>query len=133
MSRKPGTKKGKADYARRKAIVEAVFGQIKIAQGGHQLRLRGQVKADIEGTFDLAWHNFGQLAGSGWTSTPMAMGNTAGWLLDRGLRTAPWLHAALAPLPAPVCRWHVEGASMACSSSSATSIFAVGFAVFDLA
>jgi len=40
MSRKLRTKKGKADYARRKAIVEPVFGQIKVAQGAHQLRLR---------------------------------------------------------------------------------------------
>lgn len=69
MSRKLRTKKGKADYARRKAIVEPVFGQIKVA---HQLRLRGQVKADIEWTFHLACHNFRKLAGSGWTATQMA-------------------------------------------------------------
>ena len=72
MSRKLRTKKGKADYARRKAIVEPVFGQIKVAQGAHQLRLRGQVKADIEWTFHLACHNFRKLAGSGWTTTQMA-------------------------------------------------------------
>jgi hypothetical protein len=72
MSRKLRTKKGKADYARRKAIVEPVFGQIKVAQGAHQLRLRGQVKADIEWTFQLACHNFRKLAGSGWTTTQMA-------------------------------------------------------------
>ena len=72
MSRKLRTKKGKADYARRKAIVEPVFGQIKVAQGAHQLRLRGQVKADVEWTFHLACHNFRKLAGSGWTTTQMA-------------------------------------------------------------
>ena len=72
MSRKLRTKKGKADYARRKAIVEPVFGQINVAQGGHQLRLRGQVKAEIEWTFHLACHNFRKLAGSGWTTTQMA-------------------------------------------------------------
>ena len=72
MSRKLRTKKGKADYARRKAIVEPVFGQINVAQGGHQLRLRGQVKADVEWTFHLACHNFRKLAGSGWTTTQMA-------------------------------------------------------------
>ena len=38
MSRKLRTKTGKADYARRKAIVEPVFGQINVAQCGHQLR-----------------------------------------------------------------------------------------------
>ena len=72
MSRKLRTKKGKADYARRKAIVEPVFGQIKVAQDAHQLRLRGQVKAEIEWTFHLACHNFRKLAGSGWTTTQMA-------------------------------------------------------------
>ena len=72
MSRKLRTKKGKADYARRKAIVEPVFGQINVAQGGHQLRLRGQVKADFEWTFHLACHNFRKLAGSGWTTTQQA-------------------------------------------------------------
>jgi len=72
MGRKLRTKKGKADYARRKAIVEPVFGQIKVAQSAHQLRLRGHVKADIEWTFHLACHNFRKLAGSGWTATAMA-------------------------------------------------------------
>jgi len=72
MSRKLRTKKGKADYARRKAIVEPVFGQINVAQGGHQLRLRGQIKAEAEWTFHLACHNFRKLAGSGWTTTQMA-------------------------------------------------------------
>ena len=41
MGRKLRTKAGKADYARRKAIVEPVFGQIKVARNAHQLRLRG--------------------------------------------------------------------------------------------
>jgi len=72
MSRKLRTKKGKAAYARRKAIVEPVFGQINVAQGGHQLRLRGQVKAEIEWTFHLACHNFRKLAGSGWTTNQLA-------------------------------------------------------------
>jgi transposase len=72
MSRKLRTKKGKADYARRKAIVEPVFGQINVAQGGHRLRLRGHVKAEIEWTFHLACHNFRKLAGSGWTTAQMA-------------------------------------------------------------
>ena len=72
MSRKLRTKKGKADYARRKAIVEPVFGQINVAQGGHQLRLRGHAKAEFEWTFHLACHNFRKLAGSGWTTAQMA-------------------------------------------------------------
>ena len=73
MSRKLHTKVGKADYARRKAIVEPVFGQIKVAQGAHQVRLRSKVKAEIEWTFHLACHNFRKLAGSGWTTTQMAI------------------------------------------------------------
>jgi len=42
MSRKLRTLKGKADYARRKAIVEPVFGQMKVAQDAGQFRLRGK-------------------------------------------------------------------------------------------
>ena len=52
--------------------MEPVFGQINVAQGGHQLRLRGQVKGDIEWTFHLACHNFRKLAGSGWTTNRLA-------------------------------------------------------------
>ena len=65
-------RQGKADYARRKAIVEPIFGQVNVAQGAHQLRLRGQVKADIEWTLHLACHNFRKLTGSGCTTTQMA-------------------------------------------------------------
>jgi len=67
MARKLRTKKGKAAYARRKAIVEPVFGQIQVAQNGDQLRLRGTVKADFENTFHLACHNFRKLFAAGWT------------------------------------------------------------------
>jgi transposase len=66
MARKLRTKKGKAGYARRKAIVEPVFGQIQVAQHGDRLRLRGKVKADFEWLFHLGCHNFRKLAGSGW-------------------------------------------------------------------
>jgi len=41
MTRKLQTLKGKADYARRKAIVEPVFGQMEVAQDAGQFRLRG--------------------------------------------------------------------------------------------
>lgn len=67
MARKLRTKKGRADYARRKAIVEPVFGQIQVAQNGDQLRLRGRVKADFEHAFHLACHNFRKLSAAGWT------------------------------------------------------------------
>lgn len=67
MARKLRTKKGQADYARRKAIVEPVFGQIHVAQNGDQLRLRGKTKAGFENGFHLACHNFRKLFASGWT------------------------------------------------------------------
>jgi transposase len=68
MARKLRTKKGKTGYARRKVIVEPVFGQIQVAQHGDRLRLRGKVKAEIEWSFHLACHNFRKLARSGWTA-----------------------------------------------------------------
>jgi transposase len=73
MARKLRTKKGKADYARRKAIVEPVFGQVQVAQNGDHLRLRGTVKADFEYSFHLACHNFRKLFASGWTPAQPAL------------------------------------------------------------
>lgn len=70
MARKLRTKKGQADYARRKAIVEPVFGQIQVAQSGDQLRLRGKTKAEFEHAFHLACHNFRKLFASGWSPAP---------------------------------------------------------------
>ena len=48
MRRKLRTKDGKRVYARRKAIVEPVFGQIKQARGIRQFLLRGIAKAKGE-------------------------------------------------------------------------------------
>jgi len=70
MARKLRTKQGKASYARRKAIVEPVFGQLEVAQTGDRLRLRGKTNADHEYGFHLACHNFRKLFNSGWTPTP---------------------------------------------------------------
>ena len=56
MARKLKTKKGKAVYARRKAIVEPAFGQIKIRQGKHVL-LRGLQKASGEWKLMAGCHN----------------------------------------------------------------------------
>ena len=67
MSRKLRTVKGKTDYARRKAIVEPVFGQLKVAQNAGQFRLRGQAKAQGEWTLHVFCHNLRKLKGSGWT------------------------------------------------------------------
>ena len=67
MTRKLRTLKGKADYARRKAIVEPVFGQMKVAQDAGQFRLRGTDKTDGEWALHTFCHNLRKLQNSGWT------------------------------------------------------------------
>ncbi len=59
--------KGKADYARRKAIVGPVFGQMKVAQDAERFRLRGTDKTDGEWALHTLCHNLRKLQGSGWT------------------------------------------------------------------
>lgn len=66
MARKLRTLKGRASYARRKAIVEPVFGQIKQARGLRGLLLRGLEKVRGEWLLICATHNLLKLAGSGW-------------------------------------------------------------------
>jgi len=56
MARKLRTKPGQAAYARRKAIVEPVFGQIATLQGKHVL-LRGLDNARGEWKLLAACHN----------------------------------------------------------------------------
>ncbi len=62
MARKLRTKAGKADYARRKAIVEPVFGQIATLQGKHVL-LRGLDNARREWELLATCHNLRKLHG----------------------------------------------------------------------
>jgi transposase len=57
MKRKLMTKAGQAIYARRKTIVEPVFGQIKQAQGFRQFLLRGVDKVRSEWALVCATHN----------------------------------------------------------------------------
>lgn len=57
MQRKLRTKKGRAVYARRKAIVEPVFGQIKAARGFLRFLLRGIGKVRDEWALICATHN----------------------------------------------------------------------------
>jgi hypothetical protein len=57
MRRKLQTKKGRAIYARRKEIVEPVFGQIKHVRGFRQFLLRGQEKVRGEWTLICMTHN----------------------------------------------------------------------------
>jgi len=57
MKRKLQTKVGKAVYARRKCVVEPVFGQIKQARGFRQFLLRGKKKIEGEWALVCATHN----------------------------------------------------------------------------
>lgn len=61
MARKLRTKPAKASYARRKAIIEPVFGQIDTVQGGKQVLLRSERAAGQEWQFLAACHNLRKL------------------------------------------------------------------------
>jgi len=63
MARKLRTKRGKAAYARRKAIVEPVFGQIDTCHGGKRVLLRGHTAAAAEWELIAAVHNLRKLFG----------------------------------------------------------------------
>ncbi|MGC2190870.1 MAG: IS1182 family transposase [Candidatus Dormiibacterota bacterium] len=65
MARRLRTKSGRAAYARRKAIVEPVFGQMKVRQQAGVLRLRGLEGAQGEWTLHALCHNLRKLANSG--------------------------------------------------------------------
>jgi transposase len=65
MSRKLRTKAGRAHYARRKAIVEPVFGQIKEARGFRRFSLRGLEAVQAEWMLVAAVHNIGKQFTSG--------------------------------------------------------------------
>jgi transposase len=65
MARKLTTKRGRAEYRRRKAIVEPVFGQTKEARGFRRFRLRGRLKVTAEWHLVCAVHNLGKLFRSG--------------------------------------------------------------------
>lgn len=63
MARRLRTKPGRAAYARRKAIIEPVFGQMKVKQNAGHLRLRGIDGAQGEFTLHAICHNLRKLAG----------------------------------------------------------------------
>jgi hypothetical protein len=62
MARRLRTQAGRTDYARRKAIVEPAFGQMKVRQAAGQLRLRGLAGAQGEWTLHVICHNLRKLA-----------------------------------------------------------------------
>ena len=70
MARKLRTKKGSASYARRKAIVEPVFGQMKVAQDAGRLRLRGLDNVQGEWILHAFCHNVRKLRTSGFHPAP---------------------------------------------------------------
>ena len=73
MARRLRTKAGRADYARRKAIVEPVFGQMKVRQHAGFLRLRGLAGAQGEWTLHAICHNLRKLANAGYTVPAQAV------------------------------------------------------------
>jgi hypothetical protein len=62
MARRLRTRRGRTDYARRKAIVEPVFGQMKVRQAAGFLRLRGLEGAKGEWALHSICHNLRKLA-----------------------------------------------------------------------
>jgi transposase len=64
MARKLATVRGHATYARRKAIVEPVFGQIKHARGFRQFLRRGLVRVQQEWALVCLSHNLLKLHGA---------------------------------------------------------------------
>jgi transposase len=65
MARKLRTKNGRSVYARRKTIVEPVFGQIDTVQNARQLLLRGKQAARGQWRFHCAVHNLLKLHRAG--------------------------------------------------------------------
>jgi transposase len=65
MARKNRTKRGQATYAKRKAIVEPVFGQMQTVQQAKQLLLRGMDAANAQWRFNCAVHNLLKLHRAG--------------------------------------------------------------------
>jgi hypothetical protein len=65
MARKTRTRAGRAVYARRKAIVEPVFGQMDTVQGSRRLLLRGEAAARAQWRFGCAVHNLLKLHRNG--------------------------------------------------------------------
>ena len=83
MARKLTTKQGRAEYARRKAIVEPVFGQTKEARGFRRFHLRGRVKVTAEWHLVCAVHNLAKLFRSGRAGRVVGPTRTAGLVSQR--------------------------------------------------
>ena len=90
MARKLRTKKGRAVYARRKAIVEPVFGQIAVVQNGRRLLLRGLDATRAEWRLHCACHNLLKLFRAGGLAlVEQRAKESRGWQANtKGLLTA---------------------------------------------
>jgi len=65
MARKLQTKRGRTAYAKRKTIVEPVFGQMETVQSARHLLLRGKAAARAQWRFHCAVHNLLKLHRAG--------------------------------------------------------------------
>ncbi len=72
MRARLATPEGKAIYARRKAIVEPVFGQMKEERGFRRFSFRGLVQVTAEWLVMCLTHNLLKLFRSGWRRTVLA-------------------------------------------------------------
>ncbi|GAG40647.1 unnamed protein product, partial [marine sediment metagenome] len=68
MARKLRTKKGRETYAKRKGMIEPIFGQIKQARGFRQFLLRGLAKVRGEWSLICMTHNLLKLFQRGRTA-----------------------------------------------------------------
>jgi transposase len=100
MARKLRTKKGRAVYARRKAIVEPVFGQIDTVQDGRKLLLRGKRAARAQWRFTCAVHNLLKLHRAGGLALIQGQDTAAGGVTGARQRPLATLVAIARSVPA---------------------------------
>ena len=111
MARRLRTKAGRADYARRKAIVEPVFGQTKVRQSAGFLRLRGLQGAQVSGPCTRS-----ATTCESWPGQPHRKARKA------SLRHRPLTQRACRP---PVPRHCLSGSTGHCSEASVLSHWSI--------
>ncbi|WP_425460974.1 transposase [Leekyejoonella antrihumi] len=112
MARKLKTKKGHRVYARRKVIVEPVFGQMGTLQNGQHLLLRGLDQARSEWSLLAACHNLRKLHRhlgiDGWPAWPPADNRGSRALLTSRKATSNARNASITGQLGPGPRRHVN-------------------------
>ena len=101
MARRLRTKRGRAAYARRKAIVEPVFGQLQTVQNGRKLLLRGKPAARAEWRLHCTCHNLLKLFRAGGLGLLEPQGSGPRALSPTRSATTPILQALDARLSEP--------------------------------